>query len=65
MNALLTESQIEIQVERMYDKVDKQYTNNLISAEQYLDETHKIDRWAEHQYQLRRDVAFYDRLRNS
>ena len=63
--SLLTEEQIEIQVERMYDKVDKQYTNNLISSEEYLVKTHKIDEWAKEQYQLRRDRAFYDRLLNS
>lgn len=62
--SLLTEEEIEIQVERMYDKVDKQYTNDLISSEEYLVKTRKIDEWAKEQYQLRRDRAFYDRLLN-
>ena len=62
--SLLTEEEIEIQVERMYDKVDKQYTNDLISSEEYLVKTRKIDEWANEQYQLRRDRAFYDRLLN-
>jgi hypothetical protein len=62
---ILTEEEIEIQVEKMYDKVDWQYRSNVISDEEYLAKTYKIDRWAEEQYQLRRDRAFYDRLRNS
>ena len=61
---ILTEEEIELQVERMYDKVDKQYTANLIDGEQYLVKTYKIDRWAEEQYRIRREMAFYDRLRS-
>ena len=61
---ILTEEQIETQVEKMYDKVDKQYRDGLISDEEYLVKTYKIDRWAEVQYQLRRDAAFWKELKD-
>ena len=63
--SLLTEEEIEIQVEKMYDKVDKKFNNNLISPEEYLVKTHKIDRWAEEQYRLRRNAAFWKELKDS
>jgi hypothetical protein len=61
--SLLSEEEIEIQVEKMYDKVDKKYNSNLITPEEYLVKTHKIDRWAEEQYRLLRNAAFWKELK--
>jgi hypothetical protein len=42
----MTEDQIERQVERMTDSVDRRYLTSDMTAEQYAAECRRIDAWA-------------------
>ena len=47
-----TEAEIEIEVEKMYDKLDVRFMNGCITQQQYVEQTFKIDQWAKSQYAL-------------
>ena len=48
----LTESQIEIIVERQIDKLDKQLMQGKITQEEYDREVVIVDKWASQQYNV-------------
>lgn len=53
----LTEDQIERQVERMFDELDRRYVSGEVSTENYRAQSESIDQWARGQYEARRVMA--------
>lgn len=46
----MTEDQIEREVERAMDKLDRKLMDGRITVETYDQEVEKLDRWADQQY---------------
>ena len=46
----MTEDQIEIATEKLYDKLDKEYMRGQITREEYEKECKYVERWAEEKY---------------
>ncbi len=47
---MLTESQIEIRVERATDKLDKRFMNGEMTQQEYDHEIMILDKWSQQQY---------------
>jgi hypothetical protein len=54
---IMTEDQIEIQAERMQDRLDRAYMTTDMRAVQYEHESREIARWAEEAHEHRRKTA--------
>jgi len=54
----MTEYQIECRVERLTDKLDRQYMAGKITGEQYEQETRGIANWANHEYKMAEPTKF-------
>lgn len=55
--ARLTEDQIERQVERMFDELDRRYVNGEVSTANYRAQSESIDAWARGMYEAGRARA--------
>lgn len=54
---ILTESEIELRVERQMDKLDRKFMRGEITQSEYEREVFILDKWASHQYKAQEQAA--------
>ena len=54
---ILTESEIELRVERQMDKLDKKFMRGEITQSEYEREVFILDKWAAQQYKAQEHTA--------